>query len=145
MLIYISSDAVYSSINGYYKETDRLRPYNHYGITKMKAEKKVRRLKKFIIIRTRFFNKNKIPFKYSASNIFSSSIEVNRLVSYIKFLIKKKFYGIINVGGKRVSDYENYKKYKKNLISCDKSKIFKELDFVIATDASLNINKLKNL
>ncbi len=145
LLIYISSDAVYSSINGYYKETDRLRPYNHYGITKMKAEKKVRRLKKFIIIRTRFFNKNKIPFKYSASNIFSSSIEVNRLVSYIKFLIKKKFYGIINVGGKRISDYDNYKKYKKNLISCDKSKIFKELDFVIATDASLNINKLKNL
>jgi dTDP-4-dehydrorhamnose reductase len=145
LLIYISSDAVYSSTKGNYKEIDTLRPYNHYGITKMKAEKKVRRLKKFIIIRTRFFNKNKIPFKYSANNIFSSSIEVNRLVSYIKLLIKKKFYGIINVGGKRVSDYNNYKKYKKNLIKCDKSKIFAEVNFVIATDASLNINKLKNL
>lgn len=145
LLIYISSDAVYSSNKGNHKETDSLRPFNHYGLTKMKAEMKVRKLKKYIIIRTRFFNKNKIPYKYSANNIFSSTIEVNRLVSYIILLIKKKFNGIINVGGKRVSDYENYKKYKKNLIKCDKSKIFKELNFTIATDASLNINKLKNL
>lgn len=145
LLIYISSDAVYSSTKGNYKETDKLRPYNYYGITKMKAEKKVLKLKKFMIIRTRFFNKNKIPFKYSADNIFSSSIEVNRLVSYIKLLIKKKFNGIINVGGKKISDYQNYKKYKKNLIKCDKSIIFNELNFAIASDASLNISKLKNL
>ena len=145
MLVYISSDAVYSSTEGNYEETDKLKPYNYYGITKMKAEKKVLKLKKFIIIRTRFFNKNKIPFKYSADNIFTSSIEVNILVSYIKLLIKKKFNGVINVGRKKISDYKNYKKYKKNLIKCDKSKIFKKLNFTIATDASLNINKLKNL
>lgn len=145
MLVYISSDAVYSSTEGNYKETDKLKPYNYYGITKMKAEKKVLKLKRFIIIRTRFFNKNKIPFKYSANNIFTSSIEVNILVSYIKLLIKKKFNGVINVGRKKISDYKNYKKYKKNLIKCDKSKIFKKLNFTIATDASLNINKLKNL
>lgn len=145
MLVYISSDAVYSSTEGNYEETDKLKPYNYYGITKMKAEKKVLKLKKFIIIRTRFFNKNKIPFKYSADNIFTSSIEVNILVSYIKLLIIKKFNGVINVGRKKISDYKNYKKYKKNLIKCDKSKIFKKLNFTIATDASLNINKLKNL
>ena len=86
-MVYISSDAVYSSTEGNYEETDKLKPYNYYGITKMKAEKKVLKLKKFIIIRTRFFNKNKIPFKYSADNIFTSSIEVNILVSYIKLLI----------------------------------------------------------
>lgn len=144
-LIFISSDAVYASTNGNYKETDRLKPYNFYGLTKVKAEKEVKKLKKFIIIRTRFFNKKKIPFKYSADNIFSSSLEVNILVNHIKKLIKKDFNGIINVGSKKISDYENYKKYKKKLIACDKTKIFNEVNFKLATDASLNINKLKNI
>lgn len=145
LLIYISSDAVYPSTEGNYKETDNLKPYNYYGITKVKAEEKVHKLKKFIIIRTRFFNKKKIPYTYSAHNIFSSSIEANTLVFYIKKLIKKKFIGIINVGGKKTSDYNNYKKYKKNLVKCDKNKIFEKLKFTIASDASLNIDKLKRL
>ena len=71
-------------------------------------------------------------------------MEVDKLVKYISILIKKKFKGIINVGGKKISDYKKYKKYKKSLKPCDKSKVFNELNFKIATDASLNISKLKN-
>ena len=37
------------------------------------------------------------------------------------------------------------KNIKKKLIACDKTKIFKEVNFKLATDASLNINKLKNI
>jgi dTDP-4-dehydrorhamnose reductase len=142
-LVFISSDSVYSSVRGNYKETDRLSPYNVYGLTKLKGEKIVKKLKNYIIIRTRFFDKRKIPFKYSAKNIYTSSLEVGKLVKYISILVKKKFQGTINVGGPRISDYKKYKKYKKNLKPCDKSQILNELNFKIATDASLNINKLK--
>ena len=58
-LIFISSDAVYPSTKGNYKETDKLSPYNVYGKTKVEGEKIVKRLKNFIIIRTRFFDKKK--------------------------------------------------------------------------------------
>ncbi len=142
-LVFISSDAVYPSTKGNYKETDRLSPYNAYGWTKVKGEKIVKKLKKYIIIRTRFFDKRKIAFKYSATNIYTSSLEVDKLVKYISILIKKNFQGIINVGRPKISDYKNYKKYKKNLKPCDKSKILNKINFKIATDASLNIKRLK--
>ena len=143
-LVFISSDAVYPSTKGNYKENDRLSPYNIYGWTKVEGEKVVKKLKNYMIIRTRFYNKKKILFKYSATNIYTSSLEVDKLVKYISILIKKRFKGIINVGGKKISDYKKYKKYKKSLKPCDKSKVFNELNFKIATDASLNTSKLKN-
>ena len=136
---------MYASTKGNYKENDKTSPYNIYGLTKLKGEKIVKKLKNYMIIRTRFFDKKKIPFKYSAVNIYTSSLEVNKLVKYISMLIKKKFQGTINVGGPKISDYKNYKKYKKNLKPCDKSKILNELNFKIATDASLNISKLKKI
>jgi len=142
-LVFISSDAVYSSSRGNYKETDRLSPYNFYGLTKLKGEKLVKKLSKYIIIRTRFFDKKKIPFKYSATNIYTSALEVTSLVKYISILIKKNFQGVINVGGSKISDYEKYKKFKKSLKPCDKIEILNSLNFKIATDASLNITKLK--
>ena len=67
------------------------------------------------------------------------------MVKYISTLFKKKFQGTINVGGPKISDFKNYKKYKKNLEPCDKSKILNELNFKIATNASLNISKLKKI
>ena len=144
-IIFMSSDGVYSSTKGNYKENDKLRPYNYYGWTKLQGEKAVKKLKDYIIIRTRFFNKSKIKFDYAAKNIFTSALEVTILVKYINKIIKKNFNGIINIGGNKISDYKKYKKYKKNIKPCDKSKIFEKLNFKIATDASLNLKKLKRL
>ena len=144
-LVFISSDAVYASTRGNYKEIDKPFPYNFYGLTKLKGEKIVKKLKSYMIIRTRFFDKNKIPFKYSAINIYTSRLEVNKLVKYMSILVKKKIQGTINVGGPKISDYKQYKKYKKNLSPCDKSKILKEMNFKIATNASLNTSKLKKI
>ena len=56
-LVFISSDAVYSADKGNNKETEKLSPYNVYGKTKVEGEKIVKSLRKFIIIRTRFFDK----------------------------------------------------------------------------------------
>ena len=123
-LLFISSDGVYPSTEGGYKETDKVKSYNYYGFTKIKAEKFIKKYHNHIIIRTRFFNKKKIKFKYSATNIFTSSLEVNRLVKYIHRILRKNFTGILNVGRNKISDYDNYKKYIKNLIPCDKKKNF---------------------
>lgn len=142
-LIYISSDAVYESLHGNYSETSAIKPYNIYGWTKAAAEFLVQTLDNYLIIRTRFFNKDKIFFKYSATNIYSSSIEVTKLVLIIYKLLKKKVFGIINIGEKKISDYDNYKKYNPKLKQCKKNKIFKEINFKIGTNSSLNISKLK--
>ena len=142
-LVFISSDAVYASTKGNYSENSILDPYNIYGWTKLGAEIQVKTLNKHLIIRTRFFDKNKIYFKKSANNIFTSSLEVNELVVLMHKLISKNFYGIINVGRKKISDYDNYKVYKKNIKHCSKSEIMNKLNFKIATDASLNLTKLK--
>ena len=56
-LIHISTDGVYPSIKGNYKETSKLKPYNYYGKTKLKTEYIVKRLKNHLIIRTRFLIK----------------------------------------------------------------------------------------
>jgi dTDP-4-dehydrorhamnose reductase len=144
-LIFISSDAVYKSNSGGYRETDKLLAYNFYGITKIKGEKIVKKLKNYIIIRTRFFDKRNIRFKYYADNIFTSSLEVEKLVKYIFKLIKKKFKGTINVGRNKISDFKLYKRFKKTIKSCDKIKIIKKLNLIIATDASLNLSKMKKI
>ena len=141
----MSSDGVYPSTKGNYKESDKLKPYNYYGLTKLEGEKIVKKLNDFIIIRTRFFDKNNIKFRYAATNIFTSSIEVNKLSLYIYKIIKKKFKGIINVGGKKVSDYKKYKKYKKNIKPCDKTVIFNSTNVKLASDASLNLKKFNRL
>ena len=88
-LIHISTDGVYPSISGNYKENSKLKPYNYYGLTKLKAEKLVKDLENYLIIRTRFFDKNKIIFKTAAEDSFTSAIEVTKLVNIIKILIKK--------------------------------------------------------
>ena len=144
-LVYISTDAVYPGDKGNYEETGALKPFNVYGWTKLSSEFIVRTLDNFLIIRTRFFNPDKIRFKYYAKDIYSSTIEIKKLVLIIHKLISKKISGIINVGENRISDYENYKKFKKKIISCSKNKILRKINFKIATDSSLNIKKLNKI
>ena len=115
LLIHLSSDAVYPQNRGNNKESSSLSPYNFYGKTKLKSERIVKKLKKFIVIRTRFFDKKKIRFKDAATDIFSSMIEVEKLVKNIIFLIKNKFNGVINVGGKKKSDYDFIKRFNKKI------------------------------
>ena len=57
----------------------------------------------------------------------------------------KDFNGTINLGRKKISDFKLYKRYKKKLIPCDKKKIFNQLKLKIATDASLNLMKMKKI
>ena len=102
-------------------------------------------MKKYIIIRTKFFDKNKIRFNKSAIDTFSSRIEINELVKKIKFLLDRDFNGVINIGSERLSDYKAYKKYKISLKPCKRIEIIKNLQVVLPKDCSMNIRLLKKL
>ena len=138
--IHISGDGVYPSIKGNYSENSSLGPYNVYGWTKLSSEFIARFIDKHVIIRTRFFNKEKIKFKKSADDIFTSNIEVKDLVKEIKMISLKKFTGTVNVGEKRHSDYDAYKKFKIKLKRCKRKDIIKHLNVDLAKDSSLNLN-----
>ena len=71
------------------KENDKLEPYNFYCWTKLCVEKIVSSLDQYIIIRTRFFDKNNFKYKNYATDIYSSSIEVSKLAENIEILLKK--------------------------------------------------------
>ena len=146
-LIHISTDGVYASIKGNYSENSPLKPYNIYGWTKMCSESIVKILDNYIIIRTRFFDKTNIRFDTAATDVFTSMIEVQNLVREIKHMSSKRFNGVVNIGEKRRSDFENYKKFKPNIKPCKRKDIIKNLSFKIAKDSSMNLNifrKLKN-
>ena len=144
-LIHISTDGVYPSTKGNYFENSKPKPYNVYGWTKLSSETLVKMLENYVVIRTRFFDKTKIRFNTAATDIFTSMIEVKDLVNEIKNISSTKFIGVINVGGRRKSDFVNYKKFKKNIMPCKRKDIVKNLDFKIAKDASMNLNLLKRL
>ena len=139
-LIHISSDGVYPSNKGNYSEKSSLGPYNIYGWTKLASEFIVKLVDKHVIVRTRFFDKKLLTFKKSANDIFTSSIEVNDLVKNIKIISSKNFYGVINVGSKRHSDFIAYKKYIPNLKACKRKDIIKGLKVSLAKDSSMNLN-----
>ena len=144
-LIHISSDAVYSSTSGNYKENDEYNPKTIYGICKVLSEIQVKKLKNYLIIRTRFFDKNLFAFKDAAINIYSSMLEINELAKIIYCLSFNKVTGILNVGGRKGSDYSILKQYYKNLKKTKREKIKKNLGYFITKDASLNLSKFQQL
>jgi len=144
-LIHISTDGVYPSTKGNYSENSSLKPYNVYGWTKLCSEYIVKMLQNYIIIRTRFFDKTKIRFKTAATDIFTSMIEVNKLVKEIKNISSTDFVGLVNIGERRRSDFLNYKKFKHNIKPCSRDDILKDLNFEIAKDASMNLNLFKKI
>ena len=144
-LIHLSSDAVYSCTKGNYSEKDQYSPKTIYAICKVMSEIEVKTLKNYLIIRTRFFNKDKFKFKDAATNIYSSMIEVKKLVKIIYSLTFNKETGVINVGESRNSDYNIYKKYFTKIKRTSRNEIQKKFDYFITKDASLNLKKFRSI
>jgi len=144
-IIHISSDAVYPSTKGNYSEDSKLGPYNVYGWTKLASEFLVKMIGDYIIIRTRFYKKSLIKYKFSADDIYTSQIEISYLPKYINYLIKENYQGVINIGNKKKSDYEIYKNINKKLKSFKRKDLLKKLKFNIAKDASLKLSKFNKI
>ena len=92
-----------------------------------------------------FFDPKNIPFNSAGTDVYSSKLPINELTKAILFLVSSKFNGVINIGGKSRSDFENYKKFKSNIKPCKRKDIIKDLSFKIARDASMNLNIFKKL
>lgn len=138
--IHISTDGVYEGIKGNYSEKDGTRPCNKYGWTKLGAECAVNLLSNFCIIRTRFFDPSNIKFEKSADDAYTSRITVFELARTIKIMLENNFVGTINIGGKRVSDYDSYKKHKPAIKLCKFEDLLKETSFPMTKDASMDIS-----
>jgi len=143
--VHISTDGIYQSTEGNYKENGPTIPYNIYGWTKLGAECAVNSLSNFCIIRTRFFDPEKINFDTSATDIYTSKLHVVDLVKSIAKLTVDKFIGIVNVGGERKSDYELNKMFNPSIKPCKYDDIAKDLPFRIAKDASMDCSLWKKL
>ena len=145
--IHISTDGVYFCDRGNYKETDETIPYNIYGWTKLGAEAAVSILKDYCIFRTSFFDPENIPFPDAGVDIFSSKLPINELSKAILLLVSSEFNGVVNVGDKRESDYERYKRFKASIEKNTYKNIQESLRFTYPRDSSMDISlwkKIKN-
>ncbi|NQT06823.1 MAG: sugar nucleotide-binding protein [Candidatus Omnitrophica bacterium] len=143
--IYISTDGVYCGNKGNYSEASGLMPYNKYGWAKLGGECAVTLLPNHCIIRTSFFDPKKISFKDAARDMYSSKVDINCLVDALRVMVEKRYVGVVNIGSKKSSDYDKYKRYKPGIGSCRFKDIRKNLSFNIARDSSLDTKLWKRL
>ena len=110
--VYISTDGVYEGSEGNYSEKSPAIPYNFYGWSKLGGECAVNMLNNHCIIRTSFFDKNKIG-EIAANNAFCSKIEIKDFVKILKKIVGSDFVGTVNIGEERKSMFEVFNRYKK--------------------------------
>lgn len=143
--LHISTDGIYAGTDGNYSEASPTIPRTKYGWSKLGSECAVRILSNYCIIRSRFFDTERIPFETSASDIFTSKIPIYELVSYINQILHSDYVGVINVGGERISDFDCHRKFKKEIKECSREEIVREVPFEVPKDISMNISKLKDI
>ena len=134
-IIYFSTNYVYEGKKGNYKETDPVKPFNNYGLSKLGAECSVAMYENSLILRITMTEK---PFihKKAFSNLISNYMFHEDLVKMLPKIINKQ--GILNVGGKTQSVYDFAKSKNSNV---KKIKAKKKDNFPLRQD--MNINKLK--
>ena len=135
-LIYFSTNYVYPSKKGSYKEDHPLLPFNNYGWSKLGGECAVQMLKNSLILRICMTEK---PFlhEYAYTNLKTNFMFHEDLAKVLFKLINKK--GIINAGGPAQSVYDFAKKANKKI----KRKILKVNKNNLPLNSTMIINKFK--
>ena len=136
-LVYFSTGYVYEGTKGNYLETDPVKPFNNYGLSKLGGECAVSMYKNSLILRISMTEK---PFLYKKafSNLKTNFMFHEDLVKILPKLINQK--GIINVGGKARSVYSFAKFHNKNI-----KKIKAKKNSLIPLNQTMNLNKLKKV
>ena len=136
-LIYFSTGYVYEGTKGNYSETDPVKPFNNYGLSKLGGECAVSMYKNSLILRITMTEK---PFLYKKafSNLKTNYMFHEDLVKILPKLINKK--GIINVGGKTQSVYSFAKSQDKSV-----KKIKAKKNNLMPLNQTMNLTKLKKL
>ena len=136
-LIYFSTGYVYEGTKGNYTETDPVKPFNNYGLSKLGGECAVSMYKNSLILRITMTEK---PFLYKKafSNLKTNYMFHEDLVKILPQLITKK--GIINVGGKSQSVYSFAKIQDKTV-----KKIKAKKNNLLPLNQTMNLTKLKKI
>ncbi len=138
-LIFFSTNYVYPSKSGIYKESDSLLPRNTYGWSKLGGESAVSMYKNSLILRI-CMTENPFIHKKAFTNMKTNFMFQEELAKNLYKLINYK--GIINIGGKIQSVYSFAKKYnpkvKKILASKSQQKYF-------PLNSTMNISKFKKI
>ena len=136
-LVYFSTGYVYEGTRGNYSETDPVKPFNNYGLSKLGGECAVSMYKNSLILRITMTEK---PFLYKKafSNLKTNYMFHEDLVKMLPKLINRK--GIINVGGKTQSVYSFAKSQDKSI-----KKIKATKNNLMPLNQTMNLAKLKKL
>ena len=136
-LVYFSTGYVYEGTRGNYSETDPVKPFNNYGLSKLGGECAVSMYKNSLILRITMTEK---PFLYKKafSNLKTNYMFHEDLVKMLPKLINRK--GIINVGGKTQSVYSFAKSQDKSI-----KKIKAKKNNLMPLNQTMNLTKLKKL
>ena len=134
-LIYFSTGYVYEGKKGNYKETDPVKPFNNYGLSKLGGECAVSMYKNSLILRVTMTEK---PFTHDAAftNLKTNFMFHEDLVEILPKIINET--GIINIGGKSQSVYNFVKKYNKLVKKIKLNKVSK-----LPLNQTMNLSKLK--
>jgi dTDP-4-dehydrorhamnose reductase len=136
-LIYFSTNYVYEGTKGNYSESDSVKPFNNYGLSKMGGECSVLMYENSLILRISMTEKPFL-FKKAYTNLKSNYLFHEDLVHMLPKLINKK--GIINVGGKSQSVYDFAKKNNPEV-----KKIIAPKNSILPLNQTMNISKLKKI
>ncbi len=136
-LVYFSTGYVYEGKKGNYSESDSVKPFNNYGLSKLGGECSVLMYKNSLILRITMTEK---PFlhKKAYSNLKTNFMFHEDLVKILPKLISKK--GIINVGGRSQSVYSFAKTQDKTI-----KKIKLKKNNLIPLNQTMNLNKMKKI
>ena len=136
-IIYFSTGYVYEGKKGNYKESDPVRPFNNYGLSKLGGECAVSMYKNSLILRITMTEK---PFLYKKAydNLKSNFMFHDDLVNLLPKLLNKR--GIINVGGKSQSIYNFAKKYNKKI-----KRIRAKKNDKFPLNQTMNISKMRKI
>ena len=131
-IIYFSTGYVYECAKGNYKESDPVKPFNNYGLSKLGGECAVQMYKNSLILRITMTEK---PFAYKKAhtNVHSNYMFHEDMVEILPKLINE--FGIINVGGKSRSIYNFVKSTNKNILKS----INKDKNLPLKQTMNLNI------
>jgi dTDP-4-dehydrorhamnose reductase len=136
-IIYFSTSYVYEGTKGNYKESDSVRPFNNYGLSKLGGECAVSMCDNSLILRIAMTEK---PFLHTKAftNLKSNFLFHEDLVYMLPKLLNET--GIINIGGKTQSIYYFAKKYNTKV-----KKIKAPKNYKLPLNQSMNISKINKL
>ena len=136
-IIYFSTGYVYEGKKGNYRESDPVRPFNNYGLSKLGGECAVSMYKNSLILRITMTEK---PFLYKKAydNLKSNFMFHEDLVNLLPKLLNKR--GIINIGGKSQSIYRFAKKYNKKI-----KRIWAKKNDKFPLNQTMNISKMRKM